>query len=145
MKIKSLFILSAFSAALLFHACSEDDNNGPSKPEVENFVVESEGGNEITRGGQISYEADVTSTSDAKLDYYHVEIHDEPESGKEADEYKIIDADLTEDFEGLRNTHLHKHIDVPDTANIGSYHFHLMVVDKDGNTNSVEKHIEVVE
>lgn len=146
MKIRNFFLLSVLSSVIMLQACSEDDDNGPSKPEIDNFIVESEGGgDQITRGGQISYEADIASTSDAKLDYFHVEIHDEPESGKAEDEYKIIDKDFTDNIRDLRNTHLHEHITVPDTANTGTYHFHLTVVDKDGNTNNAETHIEVFE
>ena len=145
MKLRNIFFLSVLSSVLVLQACSKDENNGPSKPEIDKFIVESEGGDQIKRGGQISYEADIASTSDAKLDYYHVEIHDEPESGKAEDEYKIIDKDFTDNFTDLRNTHLHDHITVPETANTGTYHFHLTVVDKDGNTNNAETHIEVVE
>ncbi|MBA7556793.1 hypothetical protein ES705_49512 [subsurface metagenome] len=66
------------------------------------------------------------------------------------DEYKIIDDDFKDKstFKGLVNAHVHEHIVVPDTANLGSYHVVIIVVDEDGNsadTEELETHIEIIE
>ena len=147
MKKLSVFILSAFLAFSFVGCNDDDDNNGSeSKPVISNFSVESEarGGNTITTGGIISFEFDVNMESSDKLSKYHIEIHDEPESGLAADEYKIIDEDFT-DIDGLRNTHIHDHIEVPVEASTGNYHFHLTVTSQEGYTATEEAKLEVVE
>ena len=76
------------------------------------------------------------------------EFHDHPASGVVADEYKIIDDQFTDNFKGLKNAHVHKHITVSDTANLGSYHVVVIVVDEDGNssdTETLETHIEIIQ
>jgi len=99
-------------------------------------------------GGTIGVNFDAKSRSGARLDYYNIEIHDHPVSGQVSDEYKIINEQFTENFKGLVNSHVHKHIVVPDIANLGSYHVVIIVVDEDGNysdTEALDVHIEIIE
>jgi hypothetical protein len=82
--------------------------------------------------------------------FYHIEIHDHPESGLVEDEYRIIDASFKDEaiFKGLREAHVHEHVTVPDNANLGEYHVVIVVVDEAGNsvdTENGDAHIEVVE
>lgn len=118
---------------------------------INNVVAENhDGGTEVPRGGTISVNFATFAGDDARLDFYHIEIHDHPTSGYVEDEYKIIDADFKDKsiFKGLRNATVHEHVHVSDTANIGSYHVVIVVVDEDGNsvdTETLETHITVVE
>lgn len=125
-----------------FSKCEKEEETENSKPEINNLVVEGHD-DSIHRGEKISYEADIKSNSGAKLDYYHLEIHNEPESGKEEDEYKVEDDECSEDTEGLLNTHLHHHVEVDDSAPTGKYHFYLQVVDQKGYSASAEKEIQI--
>lgn len=86
----------------------------------------------------------------AKLDYYHVEIHDHPASGKVEDEYKIIDQTFKNEstFKGKRLATATQEIVVADDANLGSYHVVIFAVDENGkaiDTEKVETNITVVE
>ena len=46
-------------------------------------------------------------------------------------------------FSGLKNTTFHEHIDVSVHAEIGDYHFHLIVTDMEGQQTSVEEELEI--
>jgi len=145
--VKCAISAIALSAILVF-SCNKEDEE---KLSISNILVEShEGSTEIPLGGSVGIEFDAIAGEAARLDYFHLEIHDHPESGKVEDEYKIIDDSFKDEdlFKGLRNAHVHKHISIPDTANLGSYHVVITVVDEDGNsinTENLETHITVIE
>ena len=135
--------------SLFLTACDDDD---VQKLEIKNVTAINHN-NETTsvpRGGTVSVNFEAIAGDDARLDFYHIEIHDHPASGEIADEYKIIDDSFKDDdtFKGLRNSNVHHHVIVPDTANVGSYHVVIIVVDEDGNsidTETLETHITITE
>lgn len=144
MKTRQLtFVLSALFM-LLAIGCQKDTLT-ISNVEASNH----DGGLEVPIGGTISVDFEAVA-GDARLDFYHIEIHDHPASGLVEDEYKIIDDDFKNisTFKGLRNAHVHEHIVVPQNANLGDYHVVIIVVDEEGNsvdTEDLETHITVVE
>lgn len=151
--MKQIFKLLAmfFLASFVLIACdNEEDKDDEVTPMITNVTAgDHDGGDTVKRGGTISVDFDAKTRSGSKLDFYHIEIHDHPTSGKIEDEYKIIDDDFKNKstFKGLLNAHVHEHITVPDTANLGSYHVVVVVVDEAGNsadTETLETHIEVV-
>lgn len=102
----------------------------------------------MQRGSVLSVNFTATASDAARLDYYHIEIHDHPASGKESDEYKIIDSSFKDKptFKGLRNAKVHEHVHVPDTANLGTYHVVVFVADEAGNsvdTEDMNMHITI--
>ncbi|MBN2485638.1 MAG: DUF4625 domain-containing protein [Bacteroidales bacterium] len=148
--MKNAFKLSMvlLMAAIVMVSCEKEKE---AKLSITNVVAENhDGGSEIPRGGTISVNFTATAGENARLDFYHIEIHDHPASGLVQDEYKIIDDDFMNKstFKGLRNANVHEHVVVPDTANLGSYHVVIVVVDEDGNsvdTETLETHITIVE
>lgn len=141
------FLSVILTTSILFISCEKEEEK---KLSISNVVAENhDGGTEIPLGGTISVNFTATAGESARLDFYHVEIHDHPASGLVKDEYKIIDDDFKEKstFKGLRNANVHEHVIVPDTANLGSYHVVVVVVDEDGNsvdTEDLETHITIV-
>lgn len=149
-KIYQLAVIFLIASAVLA-SCSKDEDDPVVTPEITDVVAvnHDNDSDEIPLGGTISVNFDAVTQSDAKLDFYHIEIHDHPVSGEISDEYKIIDEDFKDlsTFKGLINAHVHQHVVVPDTANLGSYHVVIIVVDEDGNssdTEALETHIEIV-
>lgn len=154
---KTYLLLVAFS--LFMVACNDDEPEATNQvvpaapqPSITNIQAAGHdgGATTIARGETLSVDFDARTQSDAFLDKYHIEIHDHPATGLIEDEYKIIDSTFVNDptFENTRNAHVHKHIVIPDTANLGAYHVVVIVFDKDGNTTDtedLEMHIEVVE
>lgn len=134
----------------MFFSCNEKEETS-NPPLISNVKVENhDGGTSVEREGTISVNFDATVQSAGRLDYYHIEIHDHPESGKVSDEYRIIDDDFKEKatFAGLKNAHVHEHITVPGTANIGSYHVVITVVDSErysSDTEDAKASIEIIE
>ena len=79
------FISISMIAVFMFSSC-EDDKDEDKKLTINNVVAENhDGGTEIPIGGTISVDFEVEA-GEAKLDYYHIEIHDHPASGKVEDE-----------------------------------------------------------
>ncbi len=149
--MKNLFKLSValIVASIMFISCEKDDDK--AKLSITNVKAENhdDATSTIKRGGTISVNFTATAGDDARLDFYHVEIHDHPASDRVEDEYKIIDKDFKNlsTFKGLRNANVHQHVTVPDTANLGSYHVVVVVVDEDGNsvdTETLETHVTIV-
>jgi len=140
-------------ASLVFSACEKEDDpkEAPKELSITNVVAENhDGGVEVPRKGTISVNFTANAGDDARLDFYHIEIHDHPQSGLIEDEYRIIDESFKDKntFKGLRNANVHEHITVPDTANLGEYHVVIVVVDEAGNsvdTENGDAHIVVVE
>lgn len=129
--------LFLFGAVLV--SCEKDEEK--KELSITNLVAENhEGGTEVPLNGTISVNFTATAGDDARLDYYHIEIHDHPESGLVVDEYRIIDEDFKDKstFKGLRNANVHEHISVADTANLGKYHVVIVVVDEAGNSVDTE-------
>ncbi len=150
-KIIKYSVMALFLAGIVYSCDKDEEEKVDMTPEISNVNAKNhDGGDTIALNGTISVDFDAKTRSGAKLDYYHIEIHDHPASGMVEDEYKIIDSTFKNDdtFKGLKNAHIHKHINVPDTANIGPYHVVIIVVDEDGNssdTEELETHIEIVE
>lgn len=138
--MKSLFKISMIGvlAGAVLVSCEEEK----TELSIKNLVAENhdDGGKEVPRGGEILIEFDAVAGDDAKLDYYHIELHDHPPSGLVSDEYRIIDQTFENDptFKGLKNAHVHEHVAVQDTANLGDYHVVVVVVDEAGNSVDTE-------
>lgn len=139
--------MAMLMAGLLLVSCEEEG----SELSISDVVAENhDGGVEVPRGGMVSINFTATAGDDARLDFYHIEIHDHPESGLVEDEYRIIDESFRDKstFKGLRNASVHEHVAVADTANLGEYHVVIVVVDEDGysvDTEDGDAHIIVIE
>jgi len=132
--------------SMMLTSCSKEED----RLSITDVVAENHdnGTGTVPLGGTISVNF-MASANVARLDFYHIEIHDHPQSGQVQDEYKLIDDDFRDisTFTGLREAHVHQHVVVPDTAHLGSYHVVITIVDRDGysvNTEKLETHVEIV-
>lgn len=96
----------------------------------------------VAAGEEFHMDADVEA--DNKIDKIEVELHPEGDHMKKGtlDEWEI-DTVYT-GFSGLRNTNFHEHIDVPLTAEPGTYHFYFKVTDMEGYQTVYEDDVEVL-
>ena len=150
MKNLSKLLIALLLTGTVLVSCKKDDE--AKVLSITNIVAQNHngGGTDVPRGGRISIDFTATAGDDARLDYYHIELHDHPASGKIEDEYRIIDKSFknVSTFKGLRNANVHEHIDVADTANLGEYHVVIVVVDEAGNsvdTENGDTEIKVIE
>lgn len=135
-------------ASIVFISCKKDDNKDDfAKPAV-NSIELGYGNNKIAYiGSDLHIEAIVEA--EAKIHTITVSIH--PEGEHQGDKIQNILNMLDEwefdtvfnEFQGLKNTTFHKHIDIPITADTGIYHFHLTVSDLDGQQYAFEDDLHI--
>ncbi len=144
----SIILLISFVIA----SCEKDDTDTTTPPEIYDFFAGThppEVNDTIVKkpGAEIIVDFSARSLNDGRLKAYHIEIHDHPESGDSADEFKIIDEffDNKPTFKGLRNASVHKHIAIPGEAPLGEYHVEVVVIDEFGNSTMVDTLLYLVE
>lgn len=143
--------LAVLLSAILVSCDKDDDKDTTTPPEITDFHAGTHDQDSKTivkkPGAEVIVDFKARSLNDGRLEAYHIEIHDHPESGNPADEYLIIDELFDNDptFKGTRNSSVHKHIAIPEDASLGEYHVEVVVFDEYGNTTEVDTHIYLVE
>jgi hypothetical protein len=139
MKYLKLTTILLIATAITFSSCKKD-NEDKTPPIVTELEIGLNNSMTFFQGGDVHLE--FVATDNEELGYYTVEIH--PESDKKISGWEFYQR---WDFEpGLKNVLVHQHeMQVPADATTGAYHFHLMVVDKEGNANSIERDVMVEE
>lgn len=138
--IKSILILSVF--AFVTTSCSEDEKVY-AKPVISKLVVGGmhntdgtvTGEGTATAGKDLHIEAEIVA--DGKIASIEIEVHNETTNTE------VVKMEYTENYVGLKNTEFHKHVDIPATTKAGTYHFHIKVVDQQGQSNTVEKDLTI--
>ena len=132
--MKTKFILILF-ATLLSFSCQK--NHDTAKPVITLTEVGHENSKQAMQGDDLHLEADILA--EGLIKRIDVEIH------KEGGDFEIEKSYTEGKYIGVKNIEFHEHIDVPATAPLGAYHLHFTVTDKNGQTTTVEEHIEVIE
>ncbi len=131
-KIISAIVLTS---TLLFTSCNDDDEN--SVPEIGDIELGTSDSHIGVIGDDLHVETEVIA--EGTIDYIEVEIHQE-----DSDDTWEFDSTYTE-FNGLKNTTFHKHIDISTEATAGVYHFHFTVTDLEGQQTTVEDTLTIQE
>lgn len=143
--IASLTIISAIT----FQSCSSDDDNGSVDTEKPVIILNEPTDHEaFLPGGEIHLDADFSDN--VELGAYKIEIHSaadghEHKNGNAVGEWFYSETNQIE--AGLRNTSIHKHIDIPTEVDgvpivEGHYHLGIFLTDKAGNEQQL--FIEIV-
>lgn len=137
MNTKNKFLAVVFSMALMamVSSCNKDDDAIP-KPVISNLEVGIDNSHVAYAGADLHLEAEIVA--EGRIDKIKVEIHQEEGSSDE------IVAEYDE-YSGLKNTTFHKHVDIPETVTLGTYHCHITVSDMEGNSTTVEEEITIEE
>ncbi len=135
MNIKNLSIIAIALFTITLFSCSKDDDDSIG-PVVSGVEIGLGNSLELHQGSELHLEFVVSDNEG--LDYYTIEIHPEMKSTSVEWEYEN-----TWYFEGQpKNDMVHHHeIKVADDADLGPYHFHMKVVDINGNITSVEEDV----
>lgn len=131
-KTLAVFFIVALSS--LFTSCQKEDVT--PKPVISNLELGIGDNHTAYIGADLHIEAEIVA--EGKIDKVTVEIHQEEGSDDEI----VVEYD---DFEGLKNTTFHQHIDIPETTVAGEYHCHIIVTDMEGNSTTVEDEISIKE
>ncbi|MFP4469835.1 MAG: DUF4625 domain-containing protein [Bacteroidota bacterium] len=138
MKIYKSILIAVAAALLLLSSCSSDDDD-KTAPIIENLEIGLNNSLEFYRGGDVHLEFEASDNEG--LSHYSIEIH--PESSLKT----VWEYEKRWDFdENTKNALVHQHeIMIPENAATGAYHFHLTVVDINGNASFVEEEVHVHE
>lgn len=144
--IKFLFVFLSLSLAIV--ACNDDDDDKNQKPVVKELELGSSHDNPNNAIGYVGRDVHVGAHIFAqnKVAKIIITIHEEGHhhtkaEGGEETEWEV-DTTYT-NYKGELNPHFHEHIDIPQTAELGDYHFHFKVVDQQGLVTEVEKELQV--
>ncbi|NLE32988.1 MAG: DUF4625 domain-containing protein [Bacteroidales bacterium] len=130
-KIHLLVLLGLIIATPIFTACDSNDHN-VDKPSITLSEVGLNNSKIGTISADLHLQAEIVALG--RINTVTVDIHAETSGGGE------LDTTYTE-FEGLRSTSFHKHIDIPSTFEPGNYHLHFSVTDQLGQQSTVETEI----
>jgi hypothetical protein len=135
-KFKTLAMLFTVAIMAIFTSCEKDDDAYP-KPTIGELELGIGNSHVAYIGADLHIETEIVA--EGLINTIEVEIHAEDGSDYEID--SLFDySDQT-----LKNTTFHKHVDIPAEFPAGEYHFHLTVIDKEGNSTTVEEDIELEE
>jgi hypothetical protein len=140
--LKRFIIILVISMAAV--SCEKEETK---MPEILSFELGYENSKTVNAGSDLHIDAEILAENG--IDLIIVEIHfkgDHKKSISVADEdHHGWEVNISWDkFMGLKNTSFHEHIEVPDDAEPGEYHFHFRVVDMEGYTAEFEDDIEVL-
>lgn len=127
--LKSIVLLLAL-VVVGVSSCTED----PAAPTISGTEVGENNSMTATVGGELHIDAEIVA--EGKIDKITVDLHPE---GFTADD---IEAEYTS-YSGQLNADFHEDLDIPATAVAGEYHFHLKVVDQEGQTTSYEADVDI--
>lgn len=143
MKTKLFLPLLVITTIIFMSSCKKDEID---KPEILNFELGYENSGIGYLGADLHIEAEIIAKG--KIDKVILEIHHEGEHGKKSisivfhEEEWEVDTTYTK-FRGLKNTSFHEHIDIPLWAETGEYHFHMKVIDMEGNVAEKAAELEI--
>jgi hypothetical protein len=142
---KHIFIfLAALAFVMVITSCNKEDDF--AVPVISDVEIGYENGKIAYRGSELHVEANIVA--EGRIDRILVEIHPEGDhdhkSGKQISHDDEWEFEYTwTEFNGLKNTNFHEHIDIPVSAEPGDYHFHFEVIDMQGNVTEFEAELEV--
>ncbi|NBL65914.1 DUF4625 domain-containing protein [Flavobacterium sp. NST-5] len=126
-------VLSTF-----FVSCSSDDNNDmiANNIEIDLTEVGSANSGQATAGQDLHLEGEILASQ--KIATVVVELHHETDTNA---------PEITQTFtnyNGQLNATFHEHILIPANQPAGHYHLHFTVVDQNGNSESVDRDVEII-
>jgi hypothetical protein len=136
----SLIALSLISIILI--SCDRDE---VAKPEILDFKLGYNNDKTGWIGGDLHIDAEIVAGN--SIDRIEIEIHYEGDHKKGINpDQPVVEWQFEytyTEFQGLRNTVFHEHIEIPLNAKPGEYHFHFMVIDALGYTAEIEEELEI--
>ena len=147
---RNLFSLTAIfvMAMFVFVSCSDDDDDFPA-PLISNLEIGHHNSMIGHPGHDLHIDADIVA--EGRIESVVIEIHYEGDHHHDHKSGQHDDHDghawefehTWTEFSGLLNARFHKHIDIPEDAKTGHYHFHFKVIDQQGKVTEIEEEFEL--
>lgn len=137
-KVQSIILFLLLSAA--FTSCDNDDNNEILKPTAENIEIGTSNNKEALIGRDFHFNADVVAGD--KIASVQLKIL--PKNGETYTKDWKLEFTWPE-FNGAKNTTVHKHFTIPLEAPEGKYDFLFLVTDQNGSQLEVKEVITLTD
>lgn len=138
----NFILFLALSIGLIFQSCKKEEDTSLKPPTINLVEFGYENSGEAYIGDDLHIDAEIVA--EAKIGRIQISLHPEGEHGKSTNALYEWELDTVyTNFYGLKNIDFHEHIEIPMDADTGHYHFHMMVVDLEGNTKEVERELHV--
>lgn len=137
--MKKKVLLAGLLILVILTSCKKDED--VKLPEI----VLLELGHDNNKTGYIGHElhVDADITAPGRIDELRIIIkHKSSPAGSSGNEAPLFDSIYTE-FNGLRNTHFHKDIEIPENAEEGEYIFRMSVTDQLGRNIFAEEELDI--
>jgi hypothetical protein len=118
----------------------KDDNVDNTKPTIN--LIKPDQNQIFNIGDEICLEAELSD--DIALKSYKVDIHNNFDHHEHNKQSNAFNYNNNWDISGNKNTSIHQHIDIPEDATPGNYHFMIYCTDMSGNETHVARDIEIV-
>ncbi len=162
MKLKTILTATVLAVSTIIISCNDEGDT--TKPVIE--LSEPADGDVFAPGDEICIEMDLSddtalasfkinihnafdghehSDSDSDHDTDHDDDEDYNTDTDNAFSYNQTSDDLEIDILGLKNSHQHIHVDIPDTSAHGDYHLMIYCYDTAGNESYVARSISICE
>jgi len=130
---------------LVTSSCKKEDE--PEAPVISSFELGYQNSHTAIPGGDLHLEAEIVA--EGTIQWIGLIIHPEGEhEGDHPSAYSTepweVDTTYTGKYSGIKNTNFHEHIEIPATADTGSYHVHFTVTDQEGNQTALEEVLELM-
>ena len=130
--IKTIALLFVATMVLFFTSCDEEEFDKPVISDMEIGLSDSHIG---YIGADLHMEGEIEAAG--TLGDVLVEVYQDASS-------VTIDSTYT-DYEGLKNSTFHKHLDIPDETTAGTYQLRITVYDQEGQYSTYEDEITIEE
>ena len=129
-QFKSIAFFVAVFAVVGLTSCEQE----VEAPMISNTEIGEDNSMKATIGGELHMDAQIDAPG--KIAKIMVDLHLEEGSGED------IEAEYTS-YAGQLNADFHEDLPIPSTAVAGEYHFHLKVVDEEGQTTEFEADVDI--
>jgi hypothetical protein len=139
-------VLTIILMAFFIYSCENNEDEPGAKPTINFTELGYKDSKTATIGEDFHMEAYIEAEN--KIDKFEVELHPEGEHMKSYPLHVSMEEwefdSVYTGFSGLRNTEFHEHIEIPESAEPGDYHFHFAVIDQEGFETVYEAEVELL-
>ncbi len=140
MKTKFLYLFAILTFQLITSCSKDDDNEIIPEPSIENIEIGSGNNGQGIIGRDFHFDMDVVAGELIETIQLKIEQKNDETYSREWS-FEIS----WEEYNGLKNTNVHKHFDIPEEAPEGHYDLVIKVKDQNGTSLEEKREVELVD
>ncbi len=126
---KNIVIVILLLGLISSISCKKNKDEKISKPAIKLIELGYNNSKKVRIGSDLHIDAEIEA--EGKINSIFIEIH--PESSGLTWHFDTV----FNEYKGLKNVDFHKHIYIPQNAQVGQYHFDLKVSDMEGQQSEI--------